>query len=233
MKIFILTLIYITCWNCKGNAQKLMINKPFLTGRYSFTKDTSFVKVGVNYSVNTVYLKKETYRAYLKMYEAALKDGVKLTIISGTRSFDDQLYKWNAEWNDPKFSGIKNTTAKVKKLLRWWSMPGTSRHHWGTDIDLTNLKLAFYKTPKGKRMYEWLSKNASTYGFYQPFNANRQTGYQEEKWHWSYLSLSRIYLKEYLKQVTYNDINGFSGWQAAKTLDVINTQVLAINAACK
>ena len=67
-------------------------------------------------------------------------------------------------------------------------MPGTSRHHWGTDIDMTDMSVAFYNTRKGKKMYDWMSKNAAKFGFYQPFNANRKDGYQEEKWHWSYFA---------------------------------------------
>lgn len=212
-----------------AHAQNNSITKAFLTGRVNYTRDTSFTKVAPKYSGNTVYLKKETYSAYQKMYAAALKDGIQLHIISGTRSFNDQHYKWDSKWHDSEFAGIKNKKTKASKLLRWWSMPGTSRHHWGTDMDLVNMKPAYYQTKAGKKVYDWMTKNAAKFGFFQPFNAGRTTGYQEEKWHWSYLPLAKIYLKEYLRQVTYADINGFPGSEAAVELDVINSQVLAIN----
>lgn len=209
------------------------ISKRFLTGRFEPSRDTSFVKVSHQYTDRLVYLKKETYQAYIRMYQAALKQGITLNIISGTRSFYDQHNKWESKWYAGQFAGIKDQTAKGNQLLRWWSMPGTSRHHWGTDMDLTNLQPAFYKAGQGKKMYDWMLQNAASYGFYQPFNAGRTTGYQEEKWHWSYVPLSKIYLQQYLKQVTYADINGFPGSPAAKELDVINTRVLAINPDCK
>ena len=72
-------------------------------------------------------------------------------------------------------------------------------------------------------------KNAARFGFFQPFDAGRTEGYQEEKWHWSYLPLAKIYLKEYLSQVSYTDFVGFPGSKAAVELDVIKRQVLAIN----
>lgn len=210
-------------------SQNTTVTKAFLTGRVNYTRDTSFIKVNPIYSNKTVYLKKETYSAFLKMYAAALKDGIKLNIISGTRSFNDQHYKWQSKWNDAQFAGISSKKARALQLLRWWSMPGTSRHHWGTDMDLVNMNLSYYKSAAGKKMYDWMTKNAAKFGFFQPFNAGRTTGYQEEKWHWSYLPLSKIYLKEYIKQVSYADINGFPGCDAAAELDVIKSQVLAIN----
>ncbi len=112
-------------------------------------------------------------------------------------------------------------------------MPGTSRHHWGTDIDMTNMNLSFYKSAAGKKMFNWLTKNAAKFGFYQPFNAGRSTGYQEEKWHWSYVPLSKIYLQEYIKQVSYADIFGFDGSHTAKELGIIQNWVLGINPVCK
>ena len=212
-----------------ANAQNNGVTKAFLTGRVNYTRDTSFIKVHQKYSDNGVYLKKETYSAYQKMYAAALKDGIQLNIISGTRSFNDQHYKWSLKWHASEFAGISDKKTKASKLLRWWSMPGTSRHHWGTDMDLVNMKPSYYETTAGKKMYNWMTKNAAKFGFFEPFNAGRTTGYREEKWHWSYLPLARIYLKEYLRQVTYADINGFPGADAAVELDVIKSQVLAIN----
>lgn len=174
---FVLIWIAIALFIDYGCAQSRNISKAFLTGHYDYTRDTSFIKIDSRYSTRGIFLKKQTYRAYVKMYAAALKDGVELSIISGTRSFNDQCYKWGSEWNSPQFSEIKNTPAKAIKLLRWWSMPGTSRHHWGTDIDLTHITIAYYKTAAGKKMYEWMINNASKFGFYQPFNAGRQAGY--------------------------------------------------------
>ena len=39
-----------------------------------------------------------------------------------------------------------------------------------------------------------VTANASRYGFARPYTAGRSGGYEEEKWHWSYLPLSRKFL---------------------------------------
>ena len=213
-------------------AQQKPISKQFLLGRYNYRSDTSFVKVPGMYTDKTVYLKKETFKAFVKMRAAALKEGVTLTIISGTRSFYDQSNKWESKWDNRDFTTYTRKN-KVVKMLKWWSMPGTSRHHWGTDVDLTNLNLSFYSSPKGKKMYAWMQANAAKYGFYQPFNANRPSGYQEEKWHWSYVPLARVYLSAYVKQISYADITGVKGAEVAGDIDIIKNWVLAVNTQCK
>ncbi len=208
-------------------------SKAFLTGRYNYIKDTSFVRVPNQFARSNVYLKRETYHAFLKMRQAALQSGIVLTIISGTRSFNDQKWKWESKWNSSQFSAIKDNKKKAIKLLRWWSMPSTSRHHWGTDIDLNNMKVVYYRTAEGKKLYAWLVNNAPKFGFQQPFCANRKSGYQEEKWHWSYVPLSINYLKAYVKQIDYLDINGYQGFRTAKDIEVIKNWVLAVNPRCK
>lgn len=208
-------------------------SKDFLTGKYNYTKDTSFIKVSTQFARNNVFLKKEVYSAFLKMRQLALQSGINLTIISGTRSFSDQRSKWESKWYANEFANLKQNKQKTIKLLRWWSMPSTSRHHWGTDIDLNNMNVAYYQTIEGKKLYNWLVNNAPKYGFQQPFNANRRSGYQEEKWHWSYVPLSINYLKAYVKLIGYADIYGFKGFETAKDLDLIRNWVLAVNPLCK
>ena len=101
----------------QAQAQVNTITKDFLLGKFDYTRDTSFTKVNWRYTQRgNVYLKKETYQAFLKMREAAANAGVELTIISGTRSFYDQHYKWDSEWNAPKFYDL-NGVAKVRKAV--------------------------------------------------------------------------------------------------------------------
>jgi len=233
MQIRALTLLsaiaFFAVFALHANAQESSVTKTFLMGKHDYKRDTSFTRVAARYADKSVILKKQAYAAYLKMYAAAAKEGVILNIISATRSFAEQQSIWERKWADAQ--SMRNSDAKniALTVLRWSSMPGTSRHHWGTDVDLVSLKKAFYNTPSGKKTYAWLCSNAAKFGFFQPFNAGRTEGYQEEKWHWSYLPLAKTYLKEYLRQVTYADIHGFPGSEAAVALDVIKSQVFAIN----
>jgi len=220
------------------------ISIEYLTGKFNPAKDKSFTECDLEYANRAgIFLQEETYKAFIKMFYAAKNDGVNLKIISGTRNFNYQKSIWEQKWNGGRLVDGKNLANTVKDpveratiILKYSSMPGTSRHHWGTDMDLNSMENKYFETAEGKKIYNWLGNNAAKYGFCQPFSAlgeNRKTGYQEEKWHWSYLPLAKIFLKEYQKKVTYDQITGFAGSQTAKELNVIENYVMSINKACE
>ena len=125
----------------------------------------------------------------------------------------------------------------IKKIMLWSSMPSTSRHHWGTDIDINGFEKYFDgKNEKANKEYEWLVNNAPSFDFCQVYtekrDGKRTTGYNEEKWHWSYMPLSSDYLKKYEKLITYNDIRGFSASEFAEDLNIIKEFVLGIGKDC-
>jgi len=128
------------------------------------------------------------------------------------------------------FPKLKTYEATAKKILEYSSMPSTSRHHWGTDIDINSLESDYFKSGKGKLEYEWLTKNEPKYGFYQVYTSkkNGRTGYSEEEWHWSYLPLANIYLSKYNTLIKLNDIKGFKGFESARKIDVIKDYVNGI-----
>ena len=209
------------------------IDKDFLLGKVKRTEHPLFVKVGTEHTERNIYLIQPVYEAYKKMHEAALSDGVELKITSGHRTFMEQVIEWELRWKNPRTDeSFPSDIEKARYVLRYRSMPGTSRHHWGTDIDLNSFHLSYFETPEGKKMYKWLSENAATYGFYQsytPLNKKRPTGYQEEKWHWSYKPLAQYMLIKYLELVSVDDIRGFKGDKAVKVLPVISEWVCGIN----
>lgn len=209
------------------------ITKNFLTGKINRRTHSMFTKVAETHTERNIYLLKPVYEAYIKMYEAALADGVKLVITSGHRTFVEQVCEWELRWNNPLTKdSFPNETEKARFLLQYRSMPGTSRHHWGTDIDLNSFRLSYFETEQGKKVYEWLSANAPLYGFFQPYTAqdeNRPTGYCEEKWHWSYRPVARTMLTHYLQKVDKADIMGFKGDKAAKQLNLITDWVCGID----
>ena len=209
------------------------VSKDFLTGKYNYATDTTFIRVPSALSSKTTYLKKEALLAFQKMHQAALKQGIRLVIISGTRSFNDQKAIWERKWSAAQFAGISIEAQRSTQILNWSSMPGTSRHHWGTDMDLNSMRLEFYKTTTGKRLYDWLCLNAPKFGFQQPFSAGRSSGYREEKWHWSYIPLSKGYLQAYQEMISNVDINGFKGAHTAAEIGVITNWVSGVNRQCK
>ena len=114
-------------------------------------------------------------------------------------------------------------------------MPGTSRHHWGTDIDLNAFNNKYFEAGEGLKIYTWLLENAHKYGFCQPYtdkDYNRHNGYNEEKWHWSYITVARQLTYEGKATVKKEMIQGFQGAETAPEIDVVNNYILGINADC-
>lgn len=218
------------------------IAKNYLLGRFDPAHDSRFVQLTSSHAQGSAlngYLRKETFEAFEKMAAAAKKEGVTLTIISATRNFDSQKKIWENKWNGKtKVEGKDLTTIadlneRARLILLYSSMPGTSRHHWGTDMDLNSLDNNFFASGEGLKIYQWLTQHGAEFGFCQPYTskAKGRTGYEEEKWHWSYLPLSKIFLEEYTQQISTSDINGFAGSETAASLQVIPNYVKGV--ACR
>lgn len=119
--------------------------------------------------------------------------------------------------------------------MEYSAVPGTSRHHWGTDIDINNSTPPYFDSEKGELEYAWLVKNAPLFGFCQPYTLKgtaRPTGYNEEKWHWSYLPLAKTFTQEYKNLIKDGDIKEFLGDEYVSGQDLINKHVLGINPDC-
>jgi len=115
-------------------------------------------------------------------------------------------------------------------------MPGTSRHHWGTDIDLNNFNNAWFEKGDGLELFIWLEKNAHAYGFCRPYtkkDMERPDGYNEEKWHWSYMPLSQKLTDLAEAYLEDEMLKGFMGSEVAPELDIVKKYVLGINHGCR
>ncbi|MBS9774782.1 MAG: M15 family metallopeptidase [Tenacibaculum sp.] len=217
----------------KKEVKKIVIpkylTKNYVLGKFDFKKHSDFIRVPKNLSFKSIYLRKDVLNMFKQMAEEAKKDGVILKIISGTRNFEYQRRIWEYKWSDKYKNVVKDK--RVLKILEFSSMPCTSRHHWGTDIDINSLSNKYFTKGKGKKEYEWLVNNAKNYGFYQVYTSKEggRTGYNEEKWHWSYVPLSSMYLRFYNENITDKDINGFNGCEFVTKMDIIKNYVNGIN----
>lgn len=199
-----------------------LITKDFLMGKFDYRIHPSFKKVPTQMSSKEIYVQRETLEAFQRMHEAAKKDSIVLKIVSGTRSFNEQKSIWENKWKKAIVTQ-KTPKAAALKILEYSSMPSTSRHHWGTDIDINSVDGAYFRKGKGLKEYQWLVANAPNFGFYQTYTSKEKgrTGYSMEEWHWSYMPLSKNYLELYNTQITYKDIKGFTGCETAAEIDII------------
>lgn len=140
-------------------------------------------------------LNKKMLVCYYLMKMCALKDGAKLNIISGFRSYDyqEKIYKIYIK----EFGEKKTNTFSAK--------PGHSEHQTGLAIDICEDSDQFI----GSKEDIWLQQNAHKFGFIIRYPKGKEhiTGYKYEPWHLRYVGrkhAKKIYcgnitLEEYLK----------------------------------
>lgn len=222
----------------------MVLSQEALLGKITPAQDTGFTRIAARFTnKNAIYLRNQAYQDFVRMEAAAAAAGISLQIISATRNFAAQKRIWEAKWNGQrKVNGmdlsqaVTNPEERALKILEYSSMPGTSRHHWGTDVDLNALNNRYFASGEGKKIYDWLLTHAHEFGFCQVYTAkgsDRPYGYNEERWHWSYMPLASQFLDQYNEKIGYGDLGGFDGDQVAEEIDAIRKYVNGIAPRCK
>tara|TARA_A100001011_G_scaffold4662_1_gene5363 strand:+ start:523 stop:1236 length:714 start_codon:yes stop_codon:yes gene_type:complete len=194
---------------------------------------------------DSIKLEKNTFIAMEKMRKAALLDGIKIKVVSGFRDFERQKQIWNRKFK--KFTTENNLSDldAIKEIIRFSTIPGTSRHHWGTEIDIIdedfkNEKklLISNKYEEGgifEKLKKWMDNNSQKFGFYLTYDNNiNRKGFEYEPWHYSYLPESKKYLESFLKIdiveiISKVDIKGKELFNEKFISDYINNNILEIN----
>ncbi len=159
---------------------------------------------------DTIQLEKETYAAFIKMKDAAEKDGIKIKLVSGFRDFYRQLTIWNNKYKKFTKEFSLDGPLAIKEIIRFSTIPGTSRHHWGTEIDVIDENFENEKNLLISKKYEeggifnslkkWMDKNSEKFGFYIVYDDDiNRPGFEYEPWHYTYKPVSDLYQKEFLK----------------------------------
>lgn len=150
--------------------------------------------------------------AFVAMCEAAAQAGIEIEAVSAFRDFERQRQLWNAKFTGERplldAEGRVLDTAslgeveRISAILLWTALPGASRHHWGTDVDVVDrsaiahgheaqLTAAEY-APGGPfgRLSLWLDENMRHFGFFRPY-ASGKGGVRPEPWHLSFAPVAR------------------------------------------
>lgn len=194
---------------------------------------------------DSIKLEKNTFIAMEKMRKAALLDGIKIKVVSGFRDFERQKQIWNRKFK--KFTNENNLSDldAIKEIIRFSTIPGTSRHHWGTEIDIIdedfknekNLLISNKYEEGGifEKLKKWMDNNSQKFGFYLTYDNNiNRKGFEYEPWHYSYLPESKKYLESFLKIdiveiISKVDIKGKELFNEKFISDYINNNILEIN----
>lgn len=149
--------------------------------------------------------------AFRGLRRAAALAGLDLVALSSFRDFERQLAIWNGKYhgerplNDelghPLQSASLTADERIDAILLWSALPGASRHHWGTDVDLidANATLKGYRAQLVPAEFaaggpfaplsQWLETHAARFGFFRPFRGVR-SGVQPEPWHYSFAPIA-------------------------------------------
>lgn len=154
----------------------------------------------------------EVVAAYLGMRDAAAAGGLQLDAVSSFRDFDRQQVLWNRKWRGerplydragtPLDAERLDDSQRVDAILAWSALPGGSRHHWGSDIDVIDaaampagyqvqlLPAEYAVDGVFGRLTAWLDQNMGRFGFFRPYGSDHG-GAGIEPWHLSYAPVAR------------------------------------------
>ncbi|MBH1932238.1 M15 family metallopeptidase [Serratia rubidaea] len=157
-------------------------------------------------------LQPQAAQAFLAMQQAAAQAGFDLQPASTFRDFDRQLAIWNGKFRGerpvldhdscPIDVGPLSAEERCTAILRWSALPGASRHHWGSDLDIYDptllpadqkLQLEPWEYEEGgyfAPLNQWLTAHMAEFGFYRPFTEDGD-GVAVEPWHLSYRPLAQ------------------------------------------
>ncbi|MBU2939292.1 M15 family metallopeptidase [Lacinutrix sp. C3R15] len=154
-------------------------------------------------------LREAAHFAFIKMKNEALKEGISIQIVSSYRSFNHQKSIWERKYKRYKNQGLTQVQS-IKKIINYSTIPGTSRHHWATDIDIIDANVRspkyvlreenFHNNGAYIHLKKWMDKHANSFGFYLVYTKDAgRKGFKYEPWHYSYKPLSQNFLKTYKK----------------------------------
>lgn len=148
----------------------------------------------------------------LRLSDAAAQAGFGLKVVSGHRSFARQLQIWNAKargerpvldtYGEPLDPRGLAPDELLYAILRWSALPGASRHHWGTDVDVIDaaaipdtyaVQLTVAETESAgpfAPFHRWLDGALAETGFFRPYSEDRG-GIAPEPWHLSYAPVAQ------------------------------------------
>jgi LAS superfamily LD-carboxypeptidase LdcB len=158
-----------------------------------------------------VALHREVVEPFRSLRAAAAKQGLDVMPFSAFRDFQQQVEIWNRKFRGERplydRDGNERDHARlgeseiVEAILVWSAVPGASRHHWGSEIDVYDraalpegyrVKLLPEEYSPGgvfERLADWLNDNLERFDFFRPYDQDRG-GVYPEPWHISYAPVS-------------------------------------------
>lgn len=202
-------------------------------------------KVDIELYGEGINLRQEAHDAFLEMKKAAYSNGIDIKIVSSYRSFERQAAIWERKYLKYAEEDGMEPLEAIDKIIEYSTIPGTSRHHWGTDIDVIDGYpkvegdvLAPGKFESGgpfENFKKWMDGNSEKFDFHLVYtDVAKRRGFKYEPWHYSYAPLSIPMLTEFrsknlMQILEKEEFEGSSHFTAGFIKNYVRDNILDIN----
>jgi len=178
-------------------------------------------------AIQNHYLHANIINDFVALQSAAASAGFDLCIASSFRDFNRQSAIWNAKFSNKRVVLNKaqqavelNSLSDIEKctaIMLYSALPGASRHHLGTDLDIFDkgavsddyeLQLTPDEYQHGgpfAELSQWLDTHLAEFGFYRPYQHDLG-GVAPELWHISHIAQSEQLMRHLSVEVLHNCI---------------------------
>ena len=158
-----------------------------------------------------INLRAQAHDAFVEMKKAAYSDGIDLKVVSSYRNFMRQEAIFERKFERyTEEDGLEPIEA-IDKIIEYSTIPGTSRHHWGTDVDLIDgypkaegdvlVPEKFGAGGPYENFKNWMDENAKVFDFHLVYTDKpKRKGFKYEPWHYSFAPLSVPMLTEFRRK---------------------------------
>lgn len=178
-------------------------------------------------AIQNHYLHTNIVNDFVALQSAAASADFDLCIASSFRDFNRQSAIWNAKFSNKRVVLNKaqqavelNSLSDIEKctaIMLYSALPGASRHHLGTDLDIFDkgavsddyeLQLTPDEYQHGgpfAELSQWLDTHLAEFGFYRPYQHDLG-GVAPELWHISHIAQSEQLMRHLSVEVLHNCI---------------------------
>ena len=232
----------------RGGLVSLALSLPLnqlLAQEQDFSEAELTGKADIQLYGEDIQLRKQAHDAFVEMKKAAYQDGIDIKVVSSYRDYERQREIFERKYITYTDQEGMDPLEAIDEIVKYSTIPGTSRHHWGTDADLVDGSkraegdlLVADKFEEGGPFADfknWMDANSEKYGFYLVYtDTPKRRGFKYEPWHYSYAPLSIPMLTAFrrmniLKILEQDDFLGSEDLTTGFIRNYIADNVLDIN----
>lgn len=194
-----------------GSLAGLALNLPQIhlaNAQEEYTLEELMGKADIELAGEGINLRPEAHEAFVRMKRAAYQDGIDISVVSSYRNYERQRAIFERKYIEFTDQDGMEPLAAIDKIIEYSTIPGTSRHHWGTDVDLIDASKPaegdvldpdkFLEGGPFADFLQWMQARSQDFGFYLVYTNNaKRRGFKYEPWHYSYAPLSIPMLSQY------------------------------------